>query len=618
MSRILLLRRAIGRSIRPPCRAPSTSASSFCPTSPFLASCTAYRPFSTESDIIASVSPFTSQIDDLIPEERVGAPAVFVHSVVDGPSTRFGTGTIATLTESSVVGTAGKTVVLSTVATERNDGDDTNDASLASALQSHCHALTSFAPLTVTYQERHHSVGRIPSNSRRRDNLRSTNEEVLASRAIDRALRPLLVRNHNVNALHVNASVQAHDVWGECGNPVALALNSASVALTKAKLLQGPVACVYLCYMADGTIIMDPSPAEVNESLAELLYAGTRTHVVMMECSSPTEYIPEDTLVNLIKVAHAALEPILDIQAGLIDAVEEEEHNEVEDEEAHRLALGLPPLDDNKEDSEHTSSTNDFEKDASQLFDEAYEYCQSKLKECSLRLFGFSDIEGRSSSQEEDVSIHPLDQPLLSKAVRGQREHLVYTEIERLLKSAFTPQDERLKADYEDLVAEENESISVMARAIHNRLLKAALVETATQHQTRGDIRGTASSNACRVVRPISVSVPALPDSVHGSAMFARGDTQVLCTATLGAPVDGIVKDNPFQETKDPRTAGSEGRPDEPKGPYDDLPVGSLRYLKSQEALLSDMNSRKVKAEKEVTGESGTLDEVSLPLECSV
>jgi hypothetical protein len=205
-----------------------------------------------------------------------------------------------------------------------------------------------------------------------------------------------------------------------------------------------------------------------------------------------------------------------------------------------------------------------------------------------------------------------MDQPLLSKAIRGRREHLLFTEIERLLKETFAPNDEQLKGDYESLVAADSESLAVLARAIHNRLLKLALMETANQHKTRGDGRGKAEDNGCRVVRPISVAVPALPDSVHGSAMFARGDTQVLCTATLGAPVDGIVKNNPYQETTDPRNAGTEGRDDLPKGPYDDLPVGSLRYLKSQEALLSDMNSRKVKAENERTGESGTLDEVSL------
>jgi polyribonucleotide nucleotidyltransferase len=461
-----------------------------------------------------------------------------------------------------VIGTAGTTVVLSTVAVDSVEKNDSS--SLEAALLTFCNAQTGFAPLTVTYQERHHGVGRIPSNARRRDNLRSTDDEVLAGRAIDRALRPLLVtKGHMPNAIHLTCSVQAHDLWGECGSPVALALNSASVALSRAKLLQEPVACVYLCCMEDGTVIMDPTPSQVQESLAELLYAGTRTNVVMMECSSPTDRVPEVTLVDLMKVAHAALEPVFEVQQELISAVEEDE---TDDEQAVRTSLGLPLL--TEENAEDPVITDEKENDVTLLFDEASKYIETQLKDSSLRLFGYSaDAETQSDTHTADVSIQPLDQPLLSKALRGRREHVVFTEIERLLKNGFAPNDQRRKSDYDALVQEDSEALTALARAIHNRLLKVALAETATQHHSRGDGRGEAGSNGCRVVRPISVAVPALPDSVHGSAVFARGDTQVLCTATLGAPVDGIVKNNPYQETTDPVWRVPKGERTCPKGP---------------------------------------------------
>ncbi len=523
--------------------------------------------------------------------------------IVDGPPTRFGAGHLATLTESSVVGTTGKTVVLSTVATEH--GNENSPVSLETALKTFCNAETDMLQLTVQYQERHHAVGRVPGNARRRDGLRSTDEEILASRAIDRALRPLLVKGTSVEAIHVTCSVQAHDVWGESGNPVALSLNSSSVALSRAKLLKEPVACCYLCCLQDGTVIMDPTPKQVEDSLAELLYAGTRTEVVMMECSSPTDKIPEDTLAKLMKVAHSALGPIFGVQDELISAVEEEDDK---DDRMLRQDLGLPPLDEH---DEKGASVDTFQEDASRIVDEAYEYCHSRMGDNALRLFGYDGKDRQISDTNLGVVIvHPVDQPLLPKSTRGRREHLVFTEVERMLKDGFAPQDERLKAEYEALVQEESESISMLARAIHSRLLKAALLETASRYQTRGDERGGDGANGCHVIRPLSVTVPALPDSVHGSAIFARGDTQVLCTTTLGAPVDGVVKNNPFQETVDPRSAGTEAQSNIPRGPYDDLPVGSLRYLRSQEALLSDLNSRKVKAEAELTGQSGSLDEV--------
>jgi polyribonucleotide nucleotidyltransferase len=350
---------------------------------------------------------------------------------------------------------------------------------------------------------------------------------------------------------------------------------------------------------------MDPTPKQVEDSLAELLYAGTRTEVVMMECSSPTDKIPEDTLAKLMKVAHSALGPIFGVQDELISAVEEEDDK---DDRMLRQDLGLPPLDEH---DEKGAPVDTFEEDASRIVDEAYEYCHARMGDNALRLFGYDGKDRQLSDTNLGVvSVHPVDQPLLPKSTRGRREHLVFTEVERMLKDDFAPQDERLKAEYEALVQEESGSISMLARAIHSRLLKAALLETASRYQTRGDERGGDGANGCHVIRPLSVTVPALPDSVHGSAIFARGDTQVLCTATLGAPVDGVVKNNPFQETVDPRSAGTEAQSNIPRGPYDDLPVGSLRYLRSQEALLSDLNSRKVKAEAELTGQSGTLDEV--------
>jgi polyribonucleotide nucleotidyltransferase len=99
--------------------------------------------------------------------------------------------------------------------------------------------------------------------------------------------------------------------------------------------------------------------------------------------------------------------------------------------------------------------------------------------------------------------------------------------------------------------------------------------------------------------------------AVHGSALFTRGDTQVLCTVTLGAPRDGQPRSDPYQPTNNPREIPeAEKREASGQGtPYESLPVGSLRFLRTQEALESDLNSRKSKADKERTGDSGSLAE---------
>ena len=106
-------------------------------------------------------------------------------------------------------------------------------------------------------------------------------------------------------------------------------------------------------------------------------------------------------------------------------------------------------------------------------------------------------------------------------------------------------------------------------------------------------------------IRPIEANVPLLPDVVHGSALFSRGETQVLCTTTLGAPREGLPISDPYV------TSGSSSGSaiSSEKGPYDDLPVGSLRMIKNQQALESDLNSKRVRADREMTGDSGSLGE---------
>jgi polyribonucleotide nucleotidyltransferase len=514
--------------------------------------------------------------------------ADFIKQVIDGPPTRFGAGAIANLTESSIVGTSGKTVVLSTVAIDKE----------ASTIRSLSQALTSLSsamvPLSVTYQERHHGVGRIPQNGARRDALRATDDEILAGRAIDRALRPLLTNiKHDI---HLHCSVQAYDVFGsESGHPVALALNSASLALKP--YMKEPVAAINVCLMKNGTVVVDPQPYQVEASSAELLFAGTRDKVIMMEFHSPTEAhgLSNQSVVDLMRVAHAAIQPLLDTQQSFLQLKNEEPSDSV-----LRKSLGLPEVDET-----HETAPEDVEgvlmDQATMLMNEATAFCEQRLGVTPLLLFGYQDETERRI--ETNAIIHPSYDALLSKSARGRREHMVYSAIEKLVSEEFMPAKADLAEVYQDALDRNTDITSTIANEVRSRMLRKTFFTTATTHGTRGDNRGEYGCGH-KTVRPLSVTVPALPDIVHGSALFSRGETQVLCTATLGAPTDGLPKRNPFQETKDPRSSVFQGG-----GPYDHLPVGSLRYIRSQEALVSDFNSRKVKADKEQTGDSGTLEE---------
>ena len=382
---------------------------------------------------------------------------------------------------------------------------------------------------------------------------------------------------------------------------MALALNSASVAL--GDRLKEPVAAVYLCIMEDGRVLEDPSTS-LGEGgkdgvLCELLYAGTKDAVVMMEFAGKLE---ESKVMELIEMAHDCIQPKIEMQRqansdteGKTAAAESDA-----DEEIQRL-LGLDQIaTEEARGNSSIDSEKDLLKTAATIYDEAYQFCKQKLGDAPLRLFG---VATESTAMPHDgnieVSIHSEDEdgPLPGKAARGRREHLVHQEIRRILQD-FIPSDEQYVEQYQAVFGDDDSVRGILSDSIGSRLLKEAMQEAAVKYGARADGRGT------HTIRPLSVAVPALPDVVHGSAVFTRGETQVLCTTTLGPPKDGILLNDPY--ISPPRDLGKD---DGANSPYKDLPVGSLRYLRNQEYLESDLNSRKVKASREQTGDSGTLRE---------
>ena len=270
-----------------------------------------------------------SSDSDAKEEETIDYSQMNFTSIVDGPQIRFGSGKIANLTESSIIGASGETVVMAAVASAPTED---LPEEVSNTFKDYLRQQSSFVPLTVDYRQRHHAVGKIPSSGNRNDNRRPSEEETLAGRAIDRALRPLIKKSDE--SIHLSCSIQACPLNDQGGHPIALALNSASVALRER--LEEPVACVYLNVLKDGTVLIDQSTAH-KDSICELLYAGTRDKVVMMEFSG---LLPEENLINLIELAHGCVQPLLDTQNKLSD--NKKGQDDIEDD-VLRKELGLPP-----------------------------------------------------------------------------------------------------------------------------------------------------------------------------------------------------------------------------------------------------------------------------------
>jgi len=167
-----------------------------------------------------------------------------------------------------------------------------------------------FFPLTVNYQEKSYAAGKIPGGYFKREG-RPTEKEILTGRLIDRPLRPLFPENY-FNEVQVTATVLSVD--GE-NNPDVLAIIGASASLMISGIpFKDPVAGVRVG-LKDGEFVMNPSFAELDASDLDLVLAGTKDHVVMIEAGA--NEIPEEKFLSAIEFGHRAMQDIIKIQKDL-------------------------------------------------------------------------------------------------------------------------------------------------------------------------------------------------------------------------------------------------------------------------------------------------------------
>jgi polyribonucleotide nucleotidyltransferase len=213
---------------------------------------------------------------------------------INSLSLHMETGRIATQANGSVVVTSGETVVLVTAVStnEIREGID-------------------FLPLTVEYQEMSYAGGQIPGNFFRRNMGRPSEKETLTSRLIDRPLRPLFPENYHYET-QVIATVLSIDKENEAD---MLAIIGASAALELSNIpFLGPIAGVRVGRV-EGNYITNPTLSQQAESDINLIVAGNRSGVVMVEGGGL--FISESEMVEAIFYGQEALQPILDMQEEL-------------------------------------------------------------------------------------------------------------------------------------------------------------------------------------------------------------------------------------------------------------------------------------------------------------
>jgi polyribonucleotide nucleotidyltransferase len=217
-----------------------------------------------------------------------------VQAEVGGKTISIETGKIAKQASGSIVIQCGETVVLVTVV-----GVKENKQELG------------FLPLTIEYQEKLASVGRIPGNYFSREIGRPSDHEVLTCRIIDRPLRPLFPKGY-CSETQVIATVLSAD---QQNDPDVLALTGASCALTISDVpFEGPVAGARVGYV-DGDYVLNPTVDELAKSTMNMVVACTRKAVVMVE--GETAGLSEDEVLSAIFFVHEQVQPLIDLQEDL-------------------------------------------------------------------------------------------------------------------------------------------------------------------------------------------------------------------------------------------------------------------------------------------------------------
>jgi polyribonucleotide nucleotidyltransferase len=167
-----------------------------------------------------------------------------------------------------------------------------------------------FFPLTCDYQEKTFAAGKIPGGFFKREG-RPAEKEILTSRLIDRPIRPLFPKGFNCET-QVIATVLSHDREND---PDTISILGASIALTLSDIpFNGPIAAVRVGRIG-GKLVVNPTGSQVPESDLNLIVAGSREALVMVEGGA--RILPEATLLEALFGAHEAMQPLLALQDDL-------------------------------------------------------------------------------------------------------------------------------------------------------------------------------------------------------------------------------------------------------------------------------------------------------------
>ena len=324
---------------------------------------------------------------------------------------------------------------------------------------------TDFMPLQCDYKEKYSAAGRFPGGFTKREG-RAGDYEILTSRLVDRALRPLFPSDYHCE-VYVNITLFSAD---GVDMPDALAGFAASAALAASDIpFDGPISEVRVARV-NGQYVINPTFQQLAEADMDIMVGATEENIMMVE--GEMDEVPESALLEALKAAHEAIKPMCQLQKELMKELGTDVKREYEDE------------------------VNDEE------------LRQQVKDECYAPAYAIAQAGDHDKHQREEA----------------------FTKIREYFK-------ERYAAAHAELSADELEEKNALVDRYYHDVERDAMRRCILDEGKRLDGRGTTD------IRPIWCEVSPLP-MPHGSAIFTRGETQALATATLGTKLDEKMVDD--------------------------------------------------------------------------
>jgi len=223
------------------------------------------------------------------------------------------TGEVAQLASGAAMVRYGDTVVLATATASSKPRDGVD-----------------FFPLSVDYEEKMYSVGKIPGGFLKREG-KPSEKAVLTSRVIDRPIRPLFPKDYR-NDVGIVTTVMSVDIDN---SPEVCAMNGASIAISISEMpFAGPVGAVVVG-LVDGEYVINPTLEQREKSEMYVTVAGTKEKIVMIEAGA--NEIKEDVMFNAIVYAHEEIKKICDFIDTIVKEVGKEKEPYIAHEVDHDL-----------------------------------------------------------------------------------------------------------------------------------------------------------------------------------------------------------------------------------------------------------------------------------------